>query len=305
MRFLGRVSNDDLPRLYGCADVFTMPCRTRWGGLEQEGFGIVFVEAAACGVPQVAGQSGGAAEAVVDGVTGHVVARPDELGARWPTPSRTCSTTRRCRAAMGAASRERAVAEFSYDVLADRLGRSLGVFGVTGPIAIVRADAAGTVVFVVTAALAAALLHHRAAVARRRDGARALRRRRVRFLWAYVARRRRSRTDEISVTSLFLLTGAATPRRVRAAMNGLLAAQVVIATATTFARLDGPDGNPGSSLAVGFLVPMFGFGMNGLWAARHGTFGPRPRRRRRLRRGAIRGESAVAAGAIGQNDDHG
>ena len=44
--------------LYGCADVFTMLCRNRWGGLEQEGFGIVFVEAAACGVPQVAGAVG-------------------------------------------------------------------------------------------------------------------------------------------------------------------------------------------------------------------------------------------------------
>ena len=42
--------------------------------------------------------------------------------------------------------------------------------------------------------------------------------------------------------------------------------------ATTFARLEGPDGKPGSSLALGFLVPMFGFGLNGLWAAYHGRF---------------------------------
>ena len=55
------------PPLLGCADVFAMLCRNRWGGLEQEGFGIVFLEAAAAGVPQVAGASGGAAEAVVDG----------------------------------------------------------------------------------------------------------------------------------------------------------------------------------------------------------------------------------------------
>ena len=71
-------SNDDLPRLYGCADVYAMLCRNRWGGLEQEGFGIVFLEAAACGVPQVAGDSGGAAEAVDDGVTGLVVRHPDD-----------------------------------------------------------------------------------------------------------------------------------------------------------------------------------------------------------------------------------
>src|SRR5439155_8249535 len=75
VRLLGRVPDDDLPSLYGCGDVFAMPCRTRWGGLEQEGFGIVFLEAAACGVPQVAGNSGGAAEAVVDGETGTVVDR--------------------------------------------------------------------------------------------------------------------------------------------------------------------------------------------------------------------------------------
>ena len=47
VRFLGRVADDDLPALYGCADVFAMLCRNRWGGLEQEGFGIVFLEAAA------------------------------------------------------------------------------------------------------------------------------------------------------------------------------------------------------------------------------------------------------------------
>ena len=57
----------------------------------------------------------------------------------------------------------------------------------------------------------------------------------------------------------------------------MLAAQFVIALVTTFARLDGPDGNPGSSLALGFLVPMLGFGLNGLWAAYHGDF---PRRER-------------------------
>jgi phosphatidylinositol alpha-1,6-mannosyltransferase len=128
VRFLGRVSHDDLPRLYGCADVYTMACRSRWGGLEQEGFGIVFVEAAACGVPQIAGESGGAAEAVVDGITGRVVRQPDQ----WrevATAIEDLLDDPALRASMGEASRERAVEEFSYDVLADRLGRSLGVFG--------------------------------------------------------------------------------------------------------------------------------------------------------------------------------
>ena len=68
-----------LPLLDGVADVWAMLCRDRWFGLEQEGFGIVFLEAAACGVPQVAGRSGGAGEAVADGETGHVVEDPSDV----------------------------------------------------------------------------------------------------------------------------------------------------------------------------------------------------------------------------------
>ena len=125
VKFLGRVSNDDLPRLYGSADISAMLCRNRWAGLEQEGFGIVFLEAAACGVPQVAGESGGAAEAVDDGVTGLVVRQPDD-------PREVASAFERLlddpatRARMARAGRERAVRDFSYDVLAHRLGVSLG-----------------------------------------------------------------------------------------------------------------------------------------------------------------------------------
>jgi phosphatidylinositol alpha-1,6-mannosyltransferase len=120
VRMLGRVPDADLPDLYGCADVYAMLCRNRWAGLEQEGFGIVFLEAAACAVPQVAGDSGGAAEAVVDGRTGVVVRRPAEpfavahaLAGLLDDPDR--------RAAMGTAARDRAVAEVGYDVLAARL----------------------------------------------------------------------------------------------------------------------------------------------------------------------------------------
>ena len=99
-----------------------MLCRNRWAGLEQEGFGIVFVEAAACGVPQVAGDSGGAAEAVVDGVTGLVVRRPDDV-ATWPRRSSELLDDPDSREpGWGTRPRERAVREFSYDVLAHRLG---------------------------------------------------------------------------------------------------------------------------------------------------------------------------------------
>lgn len=127
VRFLGRVPNDDLPRLYGCADVSVMMCRNRWGGLEQEGFGIVFVEAAACGVPAIAGASGGAAEAVADGVTGFVVPDPRDVAEVAERLDEILSDPVR-RIAMGRAARERVEAEFSYDVLSRRLGDSLGVW---------------------------------------------------------------------------------------------------------------------------------------------------------------------------------
>jgi phosphatidylinositol alpha-1,6-mannosyltransferase len=126
--FLGRVAHDDLPLLYGCADVFAMMCRNRWGGLEQEGFGIVFVEAAACGIPQIAGDSGGSAEAVVDGETGWVMADPEDsvaLASRIEGLLDDAPLRRR----MGEASRRRAVEHFDYAVLASRLGGVLG----TGP----------------------------------------------------------------------------------------------------------------------------------------------------------------------------
>ncbi len=127
VRFLGRIPNDDLPLLYGCADLFTMLCRNRWGGLEQEGFGIVFVEAAACGVPQVAGASGGAAEAVIDGVTGFVIDDPEDVQGAADAFAAILDDPDR-RAGMGRESRRRAVEELTYDVLSRRLGETLGVF---------------------------------------------------------------------------------------------------------------------------------------------------------------------------------
>lgn len=126
VKFLGRVSDGDLPRLYGCADASIMLCRNRWGGLEQEGFGIVFLEAAACGVPQIAGSSGGAAEAVSDGVTGLVSAHPRNVDEVEELIEKMIVDVD-SRLAMGVASRARAVGEFSYDVLASRLARILGI----------------------------------------------------------------------------------------------------------------------------------------------------------------------------------
>jgi len=124
VRMLGRVSNDALPKLYGCADLSAMVCRSRWGGLEQEGFGIVFAESAACGVPQIAGASGGAAEAVEDGVTGVVLPDPSDPRALAGAISDLLDDGPR-RAAMGAASRRRALDEFDYEVLTARLAEAI------------------------------------------------------------------------------------------------------------------------------------------------------------------------------------
>src|SRR4051794_23906005 len=71
--FTGSAEWATLPAYYGAGDVFAMPCRTRLGGLDVEGLGIVFLEAAACGLPVVAGSSGGAPDAVFEGETGYVV----------------------------------------------------------------------------------------------------------------------------------------------------------------------------------------------------------------------------------------
>lgn len=124
--FLGRVDHDDLPLLYGCSDVFAMMCRNRWGGLEQEGFGIVFLEAAACGIPQIAGESGGAAEAVDHNNTGVVLSDPHNAAVLAQTIDSLLSDPVRMQS-MKHASRVRAVEEFNYDLLSKRLAEALEV----------------------------------------------------------------------------------------------------------------------------------------------------------------------------------
>jgi hypothetical protein len=90
----------------------------------------------------------------------------------------------------------------------------------------------------------------------------------VAFVAAYLRAVNRSRTESIAVTSLFFLAGSAPPD-VRRSLLGALAAQVVVALATAIAR-------PYTILAAGTLVPLYGLGLCGLWAARHGSFPPRP-----------------------------
>jgi phosphatidyl-myo-inositol dimannoside synthase len=119
VRFLDRVPDADLPAVYGSADVFAVPCRERWGGLEAEGFGIVFLEAAACAVPAVAGRSGGSHEAVADGETGYVVDARDLRALRDALEALLGDAS--LRSSLGAAARRRAVERFSYERLVERL----------------------------------------------------------------------------------------------------------------------------------------------------------------------------------------
>jgi phosphatidylinositol alpha-1,6-mannosyltransferase len=110
-----------LPLLYRDMTLFAMPCRSRWFGLEVEGLGLVFLEASATGLPVLAGDSGGAPETVLPGVTGFVVADDAALdeGLRLllDDPDRA--------AEMGRAGRERVLVEYTWQAVAGRLEEGL------------------------------------------------------------------------------------------------------------------------------------------------------------------------------------
>jgi len=115
--FAGAVSGDDLPVWYAAADIFVLP--TRSDGDAFEGFGIVFLEAAAAGLPVVAGRGGGVPEAVEDGVTGALVSGTD-VGELVGVLDGLCESSTR-RRQLGVAGRDRVVATFSWQQSADRL----------------------------------------------------------------------------------------------------------------------------------------------------------------------------------------
>lgn len=119
----GAVPTPELPAYYAAGDVFAMPCRTRRGGLDVEGLGMVYLEAAACGLPVVAGTSGGAPEAVRDGVTGHVV-DPRSPEAVADTISTLLADPPRARA-MGAAGRAWVEQRWSWTTIARTFGELL------------------------------------------------------------------------------------------------------------------------------------------------------------------------------------
>lgn len=106
-----------LAGLYREMDVFVMPCRSRWNGLEVEGLGLVFLEAAATGLPVIAGDSGGSPETVIIGETGFVATSPADiamyLNDLLENPHKA--------ARMGAAGREFVVSEFTWERVVDRM----------------------------------------------------------------------------------------------------------------------------------------------------------------------------------------
>ena len=141
---------------------------------------------------------------------------------------------------------------------------------------LVRLDVAGSVLFSVSMAVAVPLRDQRAVQIGIAAVSLALFAVGVATgLWAYTSALERSRVDEVGVANLFLLTGRTAPRAVKRLMSVALAAQVVVALVGASIGAGGLRQGQLNALAFGVLVPMFGIGMNGLWAARYGSFGPR------------------------------
>lgn len=137
---------------------------------------------------------------------------------------------------------------------------------------IVQANVAGTVLFALTATIAAITYDGTAltvaalvALALFFAGIGA-------FLWSFWNAVQRSRGEMVAVTQLYLLMGGVAPPPVRRTMLLAVSVQGVVGLATAIGRASAPDGSPGTSLALGVLVPLFGFGLNGLWAAFHGEY---------------------------------
>jgi phosphatidyl-myo-inositol dimannoside synthase len=127
----GPVAWEDLPAAYAALDVFAMPCRTRLAGTDVEGLGIVYLEAQASGVPAVAGRSGGAPEAVREGVTGSVVDGRDA-----PALARTLLgwlADPEARRVAGAAGRAWTEALWSWETIAGRFASLLDEVVAAGP----------------------------------------------------------------------------------------------------------------------------------------------------------------------------
>ena len=117
--FAGQVPRAVLPDIYALADLFVMPSRHRVDACDVEGFGLVFLEAGACGKPVIGGKSGGVSDAIEDGGTGFVVDANDvaALAERITWLIRNPSQARQ----MGIRGRQRVVERFSWKNVSDRV----------------------------------------------------------------------------------------------------------------------------------------------------------------------------------------
>jgi phosphatidylinositol alpha-1,6-mannosyltransferase len=123
--FVGRVSYGELPDYFRCGDIFAMPSRSRMAGLEVEGLGIVYLEASGCGLPVIAGNSGGAPDALVDGVTG-IVVDGTNVNAIAAAIVRVLSDPAKMKA-MGEAGNEWVSSGWSWEIWSAKFAQLLGV----------------------------------------------------------------------------------------------------------------------------------------------------------------------------------
>jgi len=121
----GSVPWEELPAHHAAGDVFAMPCRTHGGGLDVEALGIVFLEAAATGLPVVVGRSGGAPETVCDGVTGTVVDGRNVAEVAAAVADLLADPERAAK--LGTAGRDRMRRHWRWDQRAERLATLLAV----------------------------------------------------------------------------------------------------------------------------------------------------------------------------------
>jgi phosphatidylinositol alpha-1,6-mannosyltransferase len=123
--FIGRVPYEQLPRFIRVGDVFAMPSRSRLAGLEVEGLGIVYLEASACGLPVIAGNSGGAPDAVIEGKTGFVIdgTNIDSIA----NAAITLLSEPDLAKAMGANGRDWIVKEWSWNLWAAEFAKALEI----------------------------------------------------------------------------------------------------------------------------------------------------------------------------------
>jgi phosphatidyl-myo-inositol dimannoside synthase len=122
VNFVGRAVQGELPAYYAACDVFALPCRTQRFGIDVEGLGIVLLEASATGKPVVAGDSGGAPDAVLDGHTGLVVG--DDQATLANTLINLITDDTRA-SAMGQAGRQWVLDSWTWDTPASRLAAML------------------------------------------------------------------------------------------------------------------------------------------------------------------------------------